>query len=92
MGDLTDVDTTAFRRAIWNYCHCLFGIRHDDYDYSIVNQLLLRSLQSFIKTVSCFPERVTKADYDSCMSNVRHSEKVRLSFFTSLIVRDSLDQ
>ena len=77
MGDLKNVDTSAFRQAIWNYTHCLYGIRHEDYDYGIVNQLVERSLQSFIKTVCCFPERITKADYESCMQNVRHSEKVR---------------
>lgn len=33
MGDNTDVDTSPFRMAIWNYIHCMFGIKHDDYDY-----------------------------------------------------------
>ena len=36
------VDTTLFRRAIKHYIHCLFGIRHDDYDYALVNELLPR--------------------------------------------------
>ena len=76
MGHCTDVDTTSFRRAIWNYIHSMFGIRHDDYDYNEVNQLMERSLKAYIKTVTCFPERVTKHDYDSFMKEFKHSEKV----------------
>jgi len=77
MGQKANVDTSAFRRAIWNYIHCLFGIRHDDYDYSEVNQLLERPLKNYIKIVTCFPERVCKKDYDSYMREFEHSEKVR---------------
>lgn len=39
MADRTNVDTSKFRRAIWNYIQCMFGIRHDDYDYGEVNQV-----------------------------------------------------
>ena len=54
----------------------MFGIRHDDYDYNEVNQLMERSLKAYIKTVTCFPERVVKKDYDSFMKEFKHSEKV----------------
>uniref|UniRef100_A0A182PDP8 eIF-4F 25 kDa subunit n=1 Tax=Anopheles epiroticus TaxID=199890 RepID=A0A182PDP8_9DIPT len=64
----TNVDTSKFRRAIWNYIQCIYGIRHDDYDYGEVNQLLDRSLKMFIKTACCFPERITKMDYDSVLN------------------------
>jgi hypothetical protein len=50
MGGRTDVDTSRFRRAIWNYIQCLLGIRHDDYDYGEINHLLERSLKTFIKS------------------------------------------
>ena len=39
MGDLREVDTSSFRRAIWNYIHIMYGICHDDYDYSEVRVL-----------------------------------------------------
>lgn len=39
MADKTNVDTSKFRRAIWNYIQCIYGIRHDDYDYGEVNQV-----------------------------------------------------
>ena len=77
MGDTTDVDTSSFRAAIRYYIHCMFGIRHDDYDYIAINQLLERNLKAYIKTATCFPERVTKRDYDSFMREFKHSEKVR---------------
>ena len=39
MGENKNVDTSKFRRAIWNYIQCIYGIRHDDYDYGEVNQV-----------------------------------------------------
>lgn len=79
MGDNKNVDTSKFRRAIWNYIQCIYGIRHDDYDYGEVNQLLERSLKMFIKTACCFPERITKKDYDSILCELLDSEKVHVN-------------
>ncbi|XP_069680551.1 sestrin homolog [Periplaneta americana] len=79
MGGRKDVDTSRFRRAIWNYIQCMFGIRHDDYDYGEVNQLLERSLKAFIKSACCYPERVTKKDYDRVLREFKHSEKVHVN-------------
>ncbi|XP_078094424.1 sestrin-1-like isoform X2 [Mustelus asterias] len=74
-----DVDTSMLRRAIWNYIHCVFGIRYDDYDYGEVNQLLERSLKIYIKTVACYPEKTTKRMYVNFWRHFRHSEKVHLN-------------
>lgn len=57
MADKTNVDTSKFRRAIWNYIQCIYGIRHDDYDYGEVNQvrfgpivlLVIHKYNSFMK-------------------------------------------
>ncbi|XP_050787961.1 sestrin-2 isoform X2 [Gopherus flavomarginatus] len=73
------VDTTMLRRAIWNYVHCVFGIRYDDYDYGEVNQLLERSLKVYIKTVACYPERATKRMYTHFWRRFQHSEKVHVN-------------
>ncbi|XP_053877718.1 sestrin-1 isoform X5 [Malaclemys terrapin pileata] len=70
-----DVDTSMLRRAIWNYIHCMFGIRYDDYDYGEINQLLDRSFKVYIKTVVCTPEKTTKRMYDSFWRQFKHSEK-----------------
>ena len=130
MGDNENVDTTSFRQAVWNYIHCIYGIRQDDYDYryrailylttlplmtsslyicalyslfmqlyiyiifySEVNQLLEKPLKSYIKTVTCYPERITKKDYDSFMCEFKHSEKVQrnLLFQYSAIITFSFN-
>ncbi|XP_062380607.1 sestrin-3 [Sardina pilchardus] len=44
------------QRAIWNYIHCIYGIRYDDYDYGEVNQLLEKGLKLYIKAVACYPD------------------------------------
>ncbi|KAK7080084.1 Sestrin-1, partial [Halocaridina rubra] len=78
-GNKTDVDTFPFRRAVWNYLHCLYGIRHDDYDYSQINQLLERKLKMFLKTVSCYPERLTEGQASTTvMKGFLQSEKVHV--------------
>lgn len=79
MGGRQDVDTTTFRRAVWNYIQCIYGIRHDDYDYGEVNQLVERSLKAFIKTACCYPERLTRRDYDRVMREFLHSEKIHVN-------------
>ncbi|XP_033874491.3 sestrin-1-like isoform X2 [Acipenser ruthenus] len=71
-----DVDTSMLRRAIWNYIHCMFGIKYDDYDYGEINQLLDRSFKAYIKTVVCSPEKTTKRMYDSFWRQFKHSEKI----------------
>ncbi|XP_011501309.1 PREDICTED: sestrin homolog isoform X2 [Ceratosolen solmsi marchali] len=79
MGEHSEVDTSRFRIAIWNYIQCLYGIKHDDYDYDEINQLLEDSLKTFIKNAVCYPERVTKKDYDRVMTEFKESEKVHVN-------------
>ncbi|XP_010571713.1 sestrin-1 isoform X2 [Haliaeetus albicilla] len=79
MATHKDVDTSMLRRAIWNYIHCMFGIRYDDYDYGEINQLLDRSFKVYIKTVVCTPEKTTKRMYDSFWRQFEHSEKVHVN-------------
>lgn len=70
------VDTYTLRKALWNYIHCLYGIRYDDYDYGSVNVLLERSLKVFVKTMACHPEQTTAQIYHDFWRHFRHSEKV----------------
>ncbi|XP_026156311.1 sestrin-2 isoform X2 [Mastacembelus armatus] len=70
------VDTHMLRKALWNYIHCLYGIRYDDYDYGSVNVLLERSLKVFVKTMACHPEQTTARIYYAFWRHFRHSEKV----------------
>jgi len=71
-------DTRLFRMAVHRYAQCLFGIRHDDYDYSQINILLPRNLKTYIKTFCCFPERCTLEGYEAIMADFRNSEKVHV--------------
>ncbi|XP_048105891.1 sestrin-1 isoform X1 [Alosa alosa] len=73
------VDTSMLRRAIWNYIHCMFGIRYDDYDYGEINELLDRSFKVYIKTMVCCPEKTTKRMYESFWRQFQHSEKVHVN-------------
>ncbi|XP_061598587.1 sestrin-2 isoform X1 [Cololabis saira] len=70
------VDTCTLRKALWNYIHCLYGIRYDDYDYGSVNVLLQRSLKLFVKTMACHPEQTTAQIYHTFWRHFKHSEKV----------------
>jgi len=78
MGRHSSIDTSLFRRASWNYIQCLWGIRHDDYDYAEVNELLHRNLKKYIKTASCYPELCERRDYRTIMNDFHESEKVHL--------------
>lgn len=84
MGDNKHVDTTSFRRALWYYVQCLFGIRHDDYNYGYIGRLLDSHLKSYIKIVTCYPEVVGVQDYDNFMKGFKHSEKVFKRFIVIL--------
>jgi len=76
MGRNKNIDTTAFRHAIWHYVHCIYGVRHDDYNYGVINDLLEKNVRSFIKLISCFPENTTRKDYRHFMTEFMQSEKV----------------
>lgn len=80
MGHKANVDTSTFRRAIWNYIQSMYGIRHDDYDYREVNVLLERNLKSYIKSLCCYPQRISN-DYSKVMRGFRRSEKVTFYCF-----------
>ncbi|XP_043913319.1 sestrin-3-like isoform X1 [Protopterus annectens] len=72
-------DSAVFQRAVWNYIHCMFGIRYDDYDYSEVNHLLERNLKVYIKTVTCYPEKINSQMFDHFWKQFKHSEKVHVN-------------
>ncbi|XP_031567426.1 sestrin-1-like [Actinia tenebrosa] len=79
LGDKTNVDTTVFRLATWNYIHLVFGIYHDDYLYTEVNKLMEKSYKRYIKMVATCPEKVTQMDYMEFMPQLTHSERVHIN-------------
>ncbi|NXG31878.1 SESN3 protein, partial [Dromaius novaehollandiae] len=72
-------EPSVFKRGIWNYIHCMFGIRYDDYDYAEVNHLLERMLKVYIKTVTCYPEKTNLEMFDRFWKQFKHSEKVHVN-------------
>jgi len=79
MGGRHDIDTTRFRRAIWNYIYCIYGMRNDDYDYEEVTQLLRSQLRVFVKTATCYPERLNKTHTENALKHFELSEKIHIN-------------
>uniref|UniRef100_A0A8C3SK10 Sestrin-3 n=1 Tax=Chelydra serpentina TaxID=8475 RepID=A0A8C3SK10_CHESE len=72
-------ESSVFKRGIWNYIHCMFGIRYDDYDYAEVNHFLERMLKVYIKTVTCYPEKTSPEMFRRFWKQFKHSEKVHVN-------------
>ncbi|KAL7638109.1 UNVERIFIED_CONTAM: hypothetical protein RMT77_011734 [Armadillidium vulgare] len=45
-----------YRRAVWNYIQSLYGICHEAYTYSHIDNYLSKDLKNFIKKCCCWPE------------------------------------
>lgn len=97
-AETNEIDTTAFREAIWHYshrvkvfgslrgsgsAHTLQGMLDDDYNYAEVNQLLNRPIKSYIKKITCFPQTVTMADFHHLGFGLQPSEKVHVALLAT---------
>ena len=82
-GPYSGVDTRPFRTALWVYIQSLFGIRHDDYDYHQINQLLERPLKELVKTLTCFPHRTSDALRRGVLTQLLLSERVHVVLLIS---------
>lgn len=78
-----DLDTSAFREAVWHYAHRIKGLLDDDYNYSEVNQLLTRQMKFYIKKVSCFPQTVTMTDFVNLSFDLLPSEKCHIALLAT---------
>ncbi|XP_016423383.1 sestrin-3-like [Sinocyclocheilus rhinocerous] len=67
------------KRAIWNYIHCIYGIRYDDYDYGEVSRLLERGLKLYIKAVACYPDSSKTPLCPLSCAPVKASDKVHVN-------------
>uniref|UniRef100_A0A665XDQ8 Si:zfos-80g12.1 n=1 Tax=Echeneis naucrates TaxID=173247 RepID=A0A665XDQ8_ECHNA len=67
------------KRAIWNYIHCVLGIRYDDYDYGEVNQLLERDLKLYIKAVACYPDATKTPVCPLSWAVLKTSERIHVN-------------
>jgi hypothetical protein len=58
------LNTFPIRYAISCYIEKILGYVHEDYDYANVNKLLVVHYKKFIKNVACYPQRLTKEDFN----------------------------
>uniref|UniRef100_A0A3Q1BCM2 Uncharacterized protein n=2 Tax=Percomorphaceae TaxID=1489872 RepID=A0A3Q1BCM2_AMPOC len=76
---LPSLHSPDLKRAIWNYIHCVLGIRYDDYDYGEVNQLLERDLKLYIKAVACFPDATKTPVCPLSWTPLKTSERIHVN-------------
>lgn len=60
----------------------LYGMCHDDYNYSKIPIFLQPSVKQYIKKVACepYPESISAADFEIKGYSFKDDEKVRVSF------------
>ncbi|KAK7922449.1 hypothetical protein WMY93_009351 [Mugilogobius chulae] len=79
VATLPSLHSHDLRRAIWNYTHCVLGIRYDDYDYGEVNHLLERDLKFYIKAVACFPDATKTSASLFSWTSLKPSEQIHVN-------------
>ena len=85
-----EVNTAPFRQAIWYYVQRLYGIQHDDYHYSQVNNYTNRQCKSFVKNLAALPERLTRQDFLN--SSVGYSLRPEEKFHIAILAAESRKQ
>jgi hypothetical protein len=86
-GDQSDVDTSRFRRAVWNYVQMMFGVIHEDFDYADIDELLSPSINQFVMVAAKYPHMITPNQTSNLLLDFNRSEKAHL---TILIVEAKL--
>jgi sestrin len=61
------------------------GINKEDYDYSNVNKFLERNYKKFIKTIACFPKRLTKQDFEAINLIYNNEEILHIILLVAII-------
>jgi len=74
-----NVNTFPFRQAVWQYVQRVKGIFYDDYNYQEVNIFLNRSTKNYIKKIICYPQLVTRSDFNNIGIQLRPDEKVHVA-------------
>ncbi|RVE67369.1 hypothetical protein OJAV_G00102420 [Oryzias javanicus] len=79
VATLPSLHSPDLKRAVWNYIHCVLGIRYDDYDYGEVNQLLEPDLKLYIKAVACFPDATKTLMCPLSLTASKSSERIHIN-------------
>lgn len=79
IGQDSGVKTGPLRRAIWNYVQRVYGLQYDDYDYTDINKFLKINTKKYIKKIACFPETITKQDWENIEIELTYDEMIHLN-------------
>uniref|UniRef100_A0A3B4AWT9 Uncharacterized protein n=1 Tax=Periophthalmus magnuspinnatus TaxID=409849 RepID=A0A3B4AWT9_9GOBI len=79
VATLPSLHSHDLKRAIWNYTHCVLGIRYDDYDYGEMNHLLERDFKFYIKAVACFPDTTKTSVCLLSWTSLKPSERIHVN-------------
>lgn len=79
VGQDSGVETGPLRRAIWNYVQRVYGLQYDDYDYTDINKFLKINTKKYIKKIACFPETVTRQDWENIELDLTYDEMIHLN-------------
>ncbi|KAF6768701.1 hypothetical protein AHF37_09562, partial [Paragonimus kellicotti] len=68
LNNIRGVDTSPYRRSVWNHVQSLFGICHDDFRYDCLDRLLSTTQRAFLKLCATQPTAINQ--YDHCFENI----------------------
>lgn len=77
-GNKKSVDTSRFRRAIWNHVQSLYGVVYEDYDYSEVQELLDTNLENLVRTSTVDPASLNHTSLQNTMLDLKLAEKIHV--------------
>ncbi|CAL8097243.1 unnamed protein product [Calicophoron daubneyi] len=77
---ITNVDTSLYRRTVWNQVQSLYGICHDDFRYDRVDRLLAVAQRAYLKLCATRPVMInpTEHRFDVIFSALSDSEVVHV--------------
>ncbi|KAF7233229.1 hypothetical protein EG68_06697 [Paragonimus skrjabini miyazakii] len=68
LNNIRGVDTSPYRRSVWNQVQSLFGICHDDFRYDCLDRLLSTTQRAFLKLCATQPTAINQ--YDHCFEKI----------------------
>ena len=66
------VDSMSIRNILYLYIMRIYGVdQSDEFDYQIVNKIFPISFKVYVKKTACYPQLITKDNYDqACFINI----------------------
>ena len=84
-NDENKINIFKLRDAIEKYLGLIFGIRDEEYNYHLTNELLAVELKRVIKKVACYPDQIVELEINSCLEIITKEQLVYLILIVSSI-------